>query len=174
MGNPIRLNVGCGGRRYPGYTGVDAVARSGADVIAQADKLPFEDGQVEEVMAIHLIEHVHEWEVKPTLQEWFRVLRPGGKLVIEAPDVVKCCKNLVDNVMRGGKHPWQLSYFGLWGDPREKDSFMAHKWGWTFNTLKDVAESVGFVKLKEFPTQFHPAGRNCRDFRLEAMKPDCA
>lgn len=168
---PIRLNIGAGGRRYPGWIGVDAVERSGADIVATANKLPFEDGEAEELMAIHLLEHLVPWEVPETLAEWFRVLKPGGRLILEMPDIVKCCQNLIDGVMRGGKHPDQLSYWGIYGDPRLKDVFMLHRFGWAFKTLEPLVQEAGFIKIKEKETEFHPAGRRVRDFRLEAIKP---
>ena len=167
----MKLNIGCGGRRIPGYTGVDAVQREGADVVADAGSLPFEDCSADEVMAIHLVEHLYPWLLPPTLAEWFRVLKPGGRLVLEMPDIIKSCKNLIDGVMRGGKHPNQLSYWAIYGDDRLEDEFMMHKYGYHFGSLKPIVESAGFIKIKEFQTQFHPAGRNCRDFRLEAIKP---
>ena len=167
----LRLNIGAGGKRIPGFTGVDAVERPGADVVALANKLPFDDGTAEELMAIHLVEHILPWQVQDTLDEWFRVLKSGGKLVLEMPDIIKCCQNIIDGVMRGGKHPDQLGYWGAYGDPRLEDPWMLHRWGWCFKTLKPLVEKSGFIKIKEFQTQFHPAGRNCRDFRLEAIKP---
>ena len=166
----LKLNVGCGGRRIVGYTGVDAVERPAADVVAPANKLPFEDQSAEEVMAIHVVEHILPWEVPETLNEWFRVLKPGGKLVLEMPDIIKCCQNIIDGVMKGGKHPDQLGYWGAYGDPRFKDPWMLHRWGWCFKTLSPLVQDAGFRKVKEYQTQFHPAGRDCRDFRLEAIK----
>ena len=167
----LRLNLGAGGKRVPGFTGVDAVARPGADIIAKADALPFEDKAAEEIMGIHIFEHILPWEAQSYLEEWFRVLKSGGRLVLEMPDVIKCCQNLIDGVMRGGKHPDQLGYWGLYGDPRLKDEWMLHRWAYCYKTIKPMLEAAGFIKVTEHPTQFHPAGRHCRDFRVEAIKP---
>lgn len=167
----MKLNIGCGGKRIPGYTGIDAVQRPAVDIIANADNIPLDNGVAEEIMAIHLIEHFYAWEVPGVLREWYRLLQPGGKLVLELPDIVKCCQNLVDNVLKGGKHLDQLSYWGLYGDPRLKDPYMTHRWGWTFQSLGQVLCDVGYVNIIELPTMFHPAGKEHRDFRVEAQKP---
>ena len=167
----MRLNIGCGGRRIPGYTGIDAVQRPAADIVAPAHAIPLPDSSCDEIMAIHLVEHVHPWEVPALLGEWFRLLKPGGTLVLELPDLIKCCRNIINGTMVGGKHPDQLGMWGAYGDPRDKDPWMAHKWGWTFKTLAPVLAEVGFIKAKELPTQWHPAGRENRDFRVEARKP---
>jgi SAM-dependent methyltransferase len=167
----VKLNVGCGGRRIDGYTGVDAVERSAADVIAPANDLPFEDDSAEEVLSVHLVEHVHQWEVPALLAEWFRVIEPGGRLCLEMPDIIKCCQNVAEGRMKGGKDPDQLGMWGLYGDPRTQDPWMGHKWGWTFRTLEPLVKAAGFIKIQERPTEWHPAGREHRDFRLEARKP---
>lgn len=166
----MKLNIGCGGRRIDGYTGVDAVQRPAADIVAKADAIPLPDSSCDEIMAIHLVEHVHPWEVPGLLQEWHRLLKPGGRLVLELPDLIKCCKNIIDGKMVGGKHPDQLGLWGLYGDDREKDPFMSHKWGHTFKTLAPTVKAAGFIKIEERPTEWHPAGREHRDFRLEAVK----
>jgi SAM-dependent methyltransferase len=167
----MKLNIGCGGRRIPGYTGVDAVQRPAAEIIARADAIPLADGSVEEIMAIHLIEHVHVWEAPDLLREWFRLLIPGGLLVLELPDLMKFCRNIVEGYTLAGKHPDQAGLWGAYGDPRERDPYMGHKWGWTFKSLRPVVAEVGFINITERPTQWHPVGRDRRDFRLEARKP---
>lgn len=166
----MKLNIGCGGRRIDGYTGVDAVERPAADIIARADSIPLEDGAVDEIMAIHLWEHFYRWECDTVIAEWKRLLKPGGLLVLELPNLRKCCENILSGRVRGGKEPDQLSYWGLYGDPRQGDQFMAHRWGWMPETLKPFLKLHGFTEIVERPTKFHPAGRDHRDFRLEARK----
>lgn len=166
----MRLNIGCGGRRLPGYTGVDAVERPAADIIARADKIPLPDGSVDEIMAIHLWEHFYRWECDGVIGEWKRLLKPGAQLVLELPNLRKCCENLLSGRADGGKHVDQLSYWGLYGDPRQSDQFMAHRWGWTPETLKAFLVEHGFTKISEEPTQWHPAGRQNRDMRIVSRR----
>lgn len=166
----MKLNVGCGERRLPGYTGVDAVARGAADIISPADKIPLEDECADEILAVHVVEHVHIWEVPALLAEWYRLLKPGGLLVLEMPDLIKTCRNVLDGRIVGGKHPDQLTMWSLYGDPRTKDPYMSHKWCHTFKTLAPTVIEAGFIKVVERETVFHPAGRKHRDFRLEARK----
>lgn len=171
----MRLNVGCGGRIIEGYTGVDAVPRPAANIVAPADKIPLPDGSCEEVMAIHLFEHLVPWEAPIALAEWYRLLQPGGKLVLEMPDLKKCCQNVLTILAGGrimaGKHPNQAGMWGLYGDDRLEDPYMLHRWGYTFQTIKPLLEAVGFQKITEHATIYHPIGRHVRDFRVEAIKP---
>lgn len=171
----MRLNIGCGGRRIPGYTGVDVVKRPAADIVAPAGKIPLADGSCEEIMAIHLFEHLLPWEAPDVLKEWHRLLAPGGKLVLEMPDLKKCCENILKilkgGVVIAGKHPDQAGMYGLYGDPRLEDVWMLHRWSYTYQTIKPILEAAGFNKVTEHVTVFHPVGRNLRDFRVEAIKP---
>lgn len=168
----MKLNVGCGGRRIEGYRGVDVVAeRSAAEIIAPANAIPLPDASVDEIMAIHLIEHVHVWEAPDLLREWHRLLKPGGLLVLELPDLMKFCRNIVEGYTLAGKHPDQAGLWGAYGDPRFRDPFMSHKWGYTFKSLRPMVAECGFTEITERPTQWHPVGRDRRDFRLEARKP---
>lgn len=164
----MKLNIGCGNRRLGGYTGVDAVARPGADIVAPAHAIPLEDGVAEEVLAVHLVEHVFAWEVPALLAEWYRLLAPGGRLVLEMPDLMKCARNLIDK--REGRKPDQLHMWGIFGDDTLRDPFMMHKSGWWFDRLAPLVKAAGFVDVVEQETMYHAAGRGIRDFRLEARK----
>lgn len=166
----IKLNIGCGGRRLPGYVGVDAVERPAADIIATAEKIPLPDGCANEIIAIHLWEHFYYFDCPAVIAEWRRLLRPGGTLILELPNLIKCCQNILDGRVRVGKHPDQLGMWGAFGDPREGDPFMAHRWGWSPQTLTAFLAEHGFVKIKERQTQWHSAGRDFRDMRIEARK----
>lgn len=166
----MRLNVGCGARRIPGYTGVDAVERSAADIVARADAIPLPDGSVEEILAVHVWEHFYRWECDVVIAEWKRLLKPGGTLVLELPDLIKCCRNVINGLVRGGKDPDQLTLWGLYGDPRQGDPFMAHRWAWSPASLRAFLKAAGFTDIQDEETRFHPAGRADRDMRITARK----
>jgi predicted SAM-dependent methyltransferase len=158
-GGSVKLNLGSGCRNIVGYTNVDLDPR--ADVHADIRKLPFDDESADEIMAIHVIEHFYRWEVEDVLKEWARVLKPGGKLVLECPDLAKIVRNLVN----GGTD--QITVWGLYGDPRYRSVIMTHKWAYTFQTLKAAVEESGFRDAEPAPPQWHFA---VRDMRLEARK----
>ncbi len=164
----MRLNIGCGKKRIPGYAGVDISPSAAADIVAPADEIPLPDGSITEIMAVHLLEHFYQWQAPKALAEWARLLRPGGILVLELPDLMKWARNLVEGRM--GKHPDQLHMWAAYGDPRTQDPLMAHHWGYCFETLKPLLVEAGFENIVEKPTQYHAIGRGVRDFRVEATK----
>lgn len=167
----MKLNIGAGHRRIEGYTGVDITQRPGADIIAPAHEIPLPDGCAEEVMAIHLLEHLFPWDALTAVREWHRLLKPGGVLILELPNLRKCCENIVSGRTEGGKHPNQLGMWGIYGDDRAEDPFMLHRWGFTPETLADLLKQGGFSRIVETVPRFHPAGRFTRDMRIEARKP---
>lgn len=164
----MRLNIGCGKRRLDGYVGVDAVARESVDIVAAADKVPLADGCADEILGVHIWEHFYWWQCEGVLAEWWRLMKPGALLVLEMPDLIKCCRNILEG--RESRKRDQLGMWGVYGDPSTRDEFMTHRWGWHFGTLQPFLADRGFIDIVERETQFHPAGRGVRDFRLEARK----
>lgn len=86
------LDVGCGNKPYleifaprvKSYVGVDPDRRhSRPDVVARVSPLPFEAATFDTVLATQVLEHVAEPD--RTLQEISRVLKPGGHLILTAP-----------------------------------------------------------------------------------------
>lgn len=171
----LRLNVGCGSRIIDGYFNCDIehnpAAPRAPDLLCDFKSIPLPDGCASEVMAIHVAEHAYRWEIEAVLAEWYRLLRPGGKLVMELPNLVKCCQNYLSGRMKGGKHPDQLARFGIYGDPRLENKWMTHPWGYSPEEMIGLVEAAGFKKAKEHVTQHHPCGRDHRDMRIEAIKP---
>lgn len=159
--SPIRLNIGCGNKKIEGWIGIDLDGEP--DIRADIRTLPFPDDYAHEAMAIHVLEHIWRWQALDVLREWFRVLQPGGKLILELPDLIKCAENILTHTdpRRG--------IWGLYGDPGYCNELMSHKWGWTPRELKAELQTAGFRKIKFRDPQFH-GRRNYRDMRLEAYK----
>lgn len=81
-----RLNLGSGDRYLTdGWVNIDCQPRSRCDLILTlgVDRLPFSDGEVTEVEARHVMEHVEGF--LPLMQELYRVMQPGAELRITVP-----------------------------------------------------------------------------------------
>ena len=169
----VRLNVGSGRHSLDGWVNVDLANNPAAvrppDIIAPAWAIPLPDASVKELMAIHLFEHFYHWECSKVLNEWKRLMRKGATLVLEMPDLFKFCKNVIEG-RTTGRQPDDLGLWGMYGDPREQDPLMCHRWGWTFSTLAPFLLKHGFKDCVEAPTEWHHVGKNVRDFRITAKR----
>lgn len=172
QGAVVKINCGCGRQVLDGWINVDAVASPLAkrppDILCDVRSIPLEDAVADQLMAIHVWEHFYRWDCDTVIAEWRRLLKVGGLLILEMPDLFKYCANILEG--RSGKHVDQLGMWGMFGDPRDEDVYMAHHWGWTFATIEPFLRENGFENVLELPTQWHPCGRTNRDFRVEAIK----
>lgn len=169
----MKLHLGCGKRYISGWINVDAVRVNGhqsPDLITdRLDQLPYPDGSISEIMAIHLFEHIYPKDADRMLREWFRLLAPGGKLILEMPDVYKSAKNLVKEIDSGIAPSNKWSMWPIYGDNPNGTEYDCHKWGWTYKTLAPLLFSAGFENVIEKDPQFHGMKVN-RDFRIEGRK----
>ena len=93
----LRLNLGCGTDIRPGYVNVDQRCMHGVDVVADVSRLPYTGNTVAEIMANDVIEHFPGAQTENILAEWVRVLKPGGILTIQAPDLRALAYSLITN-----------------------------------------------------------------------------
>lgn len=94
--------------------------------VYNGEKIPFEDNSFDAIVSWHVIEHVSD--VRATLRDWYRVLKPGGMVVLETPDA-HCPK-----VRRRG-----ASYEKFWA--------AEHTYTFTEQNLAEFARQAGFEIL---------------------------
>jgi ubiquinone/menaquinone biosynthesis C-methylase UbiE len=157
----MRLHLGCGEKHWPGFVNVDA--HGDPDVISDCRKLPFDADYADEIHSIHFVEHVPRLDLENMLVDWHRVLKPGGKLVIEVP----CLDKMAQHIVNGEKN-LRLTLLGIFGDPRDKKPGMLHAWAYTKAELSEAVLQCGFNKVEVMEPKFH---LESRDMRLEAVKP---
>ncbi|HLH05344.1 MAG TPA: class I SAM-dependent methyltransferase [Bryobacteraceae bacterium] len=105
------LDVGCGINKYPGAIGMDRNRNTRADVIADVDQppFPFADNSFREIRAIHVIEHVAD--VLRTMEEFHRLLAPGGEAIIVTPHYTDF-SSFCDPTHRWHLNSFSFRYFG--------------------------------------------------------------
>lgn len=85
------LDLGAGNQPYLSWYGplsdsvvaVDAIPGEGTDVLCLATALPFADNTFDTVLCTNVLEHVENAEL--AVSEAFRVLRPGGHMLVSVP-----------------------------------------------------------------------------------------
>lgn len=171
----MKINIACGKQTWPGFYCVDAVPHPKAtrpldlqhafefDGPQLINPLPLANGVATELHNYHFLEHVYRWEAPALVGEFYRLLQPGGRLIMELPDIEKCARNL----LKGGKD--QLCLWGFYGDPGQQDPYMCHRWGYTPRSVAYLLKDAGFKNINVLPPQTH-GRRTHRDMRVEAVR----
>ncbi len=93
-----KLEIGSGNRPLPGYEHLDCNANCpDVDYVCSMDDIPVEDNSFDEIKSIHSIEHIHWRKLVPTLTEWYRVLKPNGRVHIACPNLDFICRAYIAN-----------------------------------------------------------------------------
>jgi len=82
----MKVNLGCGYKRFKDFINVDSDINCNPDIICnlECDPLPFEDSSVSHIIAHHILEHMGEGYFH-LLKEIYRVTKPGGLIDIRVP-----------------------------------------------------------------------------------------
>ncbi len=80
----------------------------------------FENESVDKILIVNTLEHFSQAEAAKLLKEWYRVLKNGGELLIDVPDLIGTLKILE-----------------------------FHKWGYTLETISDLSKKTGFKKMEK-------------------------
>jgi SAM-dependent methyltransferase len=83
----IRLDIGAGSHPHPGFVTMDRRAMPGIDVVHDLADIPWPlpDACCQLVVMSHVIEHLKPWTFFPIMDELWRVMKPGGQLLIATP-----------------------------------------------------------------------------------------
>jgi SAM-dependent methyltransferase len=92
----MKLDIGCGTAKRPGYMGMDVIDHPAVDIRHDLRRFPWPlpDDSVDELLMLQVIEHLPD--TVRTFEEIHRILKPDGVAVVE--------------------YPWYRSY-GAFGDP---------------------------------------------------------
>lgn len=161
----MKINLGSGPLKIDGYKNVDVDESVRPDYVAPCDNLPFANDSLDEIFTSHMVEHLTPWHLHECFIEWHRVLKVGGTLAIETPNLEK----IIDWMKSSNDYCSFASHgmAGLFGDALTYNDFMAHKWGYTPESLKNFLENCNFTDIKILrPKTHYPT----RDFRIECRK----
>ena len=108
MFNKTKLSVGCGNRPLSDeYLRLDISASVNPDLVWNLDEVPspLPDNQFEEIECLDVIEHVQN--ISRTLEEFHRILKPGGVIRLTTPHF-SCANSFTDPT-----HTHHLGYFSF-------------------------------------------------------------
>jgi predicted SAM-dependent methyltransferase len=136
----MRVDLGCGGNKREGYTGVDLIEGPGIDICCDVlNGLPFENGEVEELHTSHFLEHIPKQKVRPLLKECHRVVKEDGKITVVVPDLIWVLEKFLSLPER---EKWGFPVDTIFGNQLHEGEF--HKTGFSKWLLKALLEEAGF------------------------------
>ena len=157
------LNVGCGNSTKQDCKGFsdwsevrfDIDRRVKPDIIGSVTDLSaVGDESVDAVYSSHNVEHVYPHEVPRVLSEFRRVLKPSGFVVVTCPDLTSVCKRIVERGLDAvlydspaGSITGLDILYGHNDSVASGNLFMAHKGGFTHETLARKLGEAGFKTL---------------------------
>lgn len=158
----IKLNIGCGRLKFDDYFNVDIDPKCEPDILGDCRNLNiFMDNSVDEILAIHILEHFQPFGIVEILKEWYRVLKPGKKLILELPDILENCKQFENSDFKKRYELLNVIYGGVTPD-------FPHRWGWWCEELINHLRVAGFSMAEKKDEVFK--GHWGYNMRIEAVK----
>jgi predicted SAM-dependent methyltransferase len=151
----VKLNIGAGNTVIEGYTPIDR--KTGVE----AYPLPHPDNSVDDIRASHVLEHLTFAKAGEAMRDWYRALKPGGRLRIAVPDV--------DKVM-GMKRADPLWRFYLMGGQTDADDI--HQSCYDEALLSQAFGEAGFVHIERWESDGLDTSSHDCSLNLEGFKPD--
>ncbi len=152
--NPIKLHKTFQGLGWTELR-LDIDPKVKPDIIATiTDMSPVAENSVDAVWSSHNLEHLFAHEVPVALKEFYRVVKPGGFVLITMPDL----QEVAEHIAKGNLHqplytspagpicPIDIVY-GHRGFIARGNHFMAHKTGFTVQSLGQHLVQAGFIKI---------------------------
>ena len=165
MVNKTVLHVGCGSlfldaelfnKREWKEVRLDIDPMVNPDIVSSITEMnAVQDRSVDVVWSSHNLEHLYADEVNLALQEFYRVLKPNGLVMITLPDIQAVARGVAEGRL---EEPLYQSPAGpiaaidiLWGHRASitrGNLHMAHKTGFTLKALKKNLALANFQKIK--------------------------
>lgn len=145
----MKIHIGCGKRNF-GKEWFHVDGSTECEHIEHHDifKLPQQDNSSDLVYASHIIEYFDSEEVKDVLNEWIRVLKPGGILRLAMPDF----ESMV-NLYSSGKIELQQIIGPLYGKMNLNESKIYHRMVYDFKSIEKLLNSLGMKNVRRYKWQ---------------------
>ncbi len=146
-GGSLRLHLGCGVHRLPGYVNIDfplsehnIIQTVRADIFTDISTLELPADCVDEIRSHHLFEHFQRTDAFLLLCKWHCWLKEGATLLIETPDFEESVKLfLLPSTLYPAKQAILRHIFGS-----QEAAWAIHYDGWYEEKFRSVLTELGF------------------------------
>jgi tetratricopeptide (TPR) repeat protein len=107
------------------------------------------DNSMDALYSSHNLEHIFRDEVPIALAEFFRVLKPGGLLLVTMPDLQAVAKFVAEGKLEEPieTYPSGAQITAIHAIFGEGNGFMLHRTGFTTKTLRSKLTAAGFQEI---------------------------
>lgn len=109
------------------------------DIIMDVRELDFEENSIDEMLCVNLVDHMKKEEFVKALDNWKKVLKVGGTLIIDVDDRQKQAE-ILTSAETNEEIEWALRL--IYCDHAREGR--THWWGYTPNYLREILEKKGF------------------------------
>jgi len=150
------LQIGCGYNIYPEFINTDIEWKPGVipwDVsVIKKDNYPIDKESIQGIYTEHCLEHIPFQSTKDNLEEFYRILKPGGTVRIAVPDG----ELFIDLYLKArNNEPYIIPYAAELAQPTPMMILnrvargYGHLFLYDFETFKYMMEEVGFKDIKK-------------------------
>lgn len=161
-----KIQIGGGKHTLEGYLNIDIVPP--ADLICDIrEGIPLEDQCSDFIFNEHFFEHVdYPKSAKKVIREFFRILRPGGQVVLGVPDSELAARSYVSKdkeFFNKALGTWYANrnclgdintYIDLlnyhFRDQDDDEKYNPHYWAYDFDKLQSLFKGAGFSKVEKW------------------------
>ncbi|MEJ5244460.1 MAG: glycosyltransferase [Bacteroidota bacterium] len=155
MPNPLPekvfLNLGCGKDIRNGFINIDLFSDDPSVVYGDVRKLELPDNSADLILASDILEHFSHRETQNILNEWARVLKPGGELIIRCPSL-----RLQVNAYVNGVWNADVASYMIFGGQTNPGDY--HCVAFDEQSIKDKLHKAGLI-VTEFYEEDTPQDR---------------
>ncbi len=161
-----RYNL-CSGQRPFGkpFINVDVQDRWNPDIVADCSDLSMIGSETSDMIVIHHgLEHFGCGEADAMLKECYRILAPGGSLLVFVPDMRALAQRWLTRQLTDQIYFTNI-YGAFMGDDADR-----HRWGFTVMSLMDTLGLAGFSRSLLFDWRQIPGADIAKDFWILGME----
>jgi len=147
------LNLGSGRRVLDGFVNIDRYTVLPSMVKADIYKLPMKEESADGLFSAHSLEHLPIRRATLALRDWYRILKPGGQLLLSMPDIDVIMTTLLQKDLPTDVRRWFMyTLFGYQADmevdrsiedpPLDMGQF--HTCGYSKRTLVEEMTVIGY------------------------------
>lgn len=120
------------------------------DQYARIDALPYPPGSVDEIRSVQVLEHVGMKETMGVLRHWYELLKPGGIVHVDVPDLEETARQLLTQPDEAAKDWYYRLIYGS-----QKNPYAYHKNGFSPARLEWLLREAGFREVRHLPNTIH-------------------